>query len=89
MIQKANSSELKTSCPDIKWHFIGHLQKKKINKLLTISNLYLIETIDSIELAESVNKSWMRIKSQEKPVDEIDLLNIMIQVNTSDEERKF
>ena len=33
---------------DINWHFIGHLQSSKANKLIRdVSNLFLIETIDS------------------------------------------
>lgn len=27
-------SQILGSCPDIKWHFIGHLQKNNVNKLL-------------------------------------------------------
>lgn len=34
LIEKACSNELQTNCPEIKWHFIGNLQKNKINKLL-------------------------------------------------------
>lgn len=28
------SHELKTSCPEIKWHFIGRLQSNKVNKVV-------------------------------------------------------
>jgi hypothetical protein len=31
--------------PDIKWHFIGHLQSNKIKKIL-IPNLEFLETLD-------------------------------------------
>lgn len=26
--------QILSSCPDIKWHFIGHLQKNNVNKLI-------------------------------------------------------
>ena len=39
----------------IEWHFIGNLQKNKINKLLKL-NPFMIQSINSYELAEAVNK---------------------------------
>ena len=39
----------------IEWHFIGNLQKNKINKLLSL-NPFLIQSINSYELAEAINK---------------------------------
>ena len=42
---------------DIKWHFIGHLQSNKANGLVAIKNLYVIETVDSIKLAQKLNKA--------------------------------
>jgi len=38
----------------VRWHFIGILQKNKINKILNIFDL--IQTVDSYEVAESINK---------------------------------
>jgi len=38
-----------------KWHFIGHLQKNKVKKATEIFDL--IETVDSLELAEEIDKS--------------------------------
>lgn len=41
---------------DIMIHFIGHLQANKVTKLINeVPQLYMIETIDSIELAKKVN----------------------------------
>lgn len=43
LAQKASSDQIRQQCPDIKWHFIGHLQKNKINQVnLMISILRLI-----------------------------------------------
>jgi len=39
---------------DIKWHFIGHLQSNKIKMI--IDNVYLIQSVDSLHLAEEINK---------------------------------
>jgi len=39
----------------IEWHFIGNLQKNKINKLLKL-NPFMIQSINSYELAEAINK---------------------------------
>lgn len=66
---------------DIKWHFIGHLQRNKIRTLLSISGLWMIESVDSIKSACQLNKQWELEDRDEK-------LNIMLQINTSHEEGK-
>lgn len=78
LLYKAKDVDLAKLCPDIKWHFIGHLQKNKISQLMNCPRLHMVETISSYEVADSFQK---KMKS--------DLtLNAMIQVNTSGEERK-
>lgn len=67
LIEKANSQLIQEQCPDIKWHMIGHLQSNKVNKVLRIPGLYMIQTIDSAHLATVINDSWGRICA-EKPV---------------------
>jgi pyridoxal phosphate enzyme (YggS family) len=37
-----------------RWHFIGHLQKNKVKKAVRIFDM--IETVDSVELAEEIDK---------------------------------
>lgn len=64
----------------IKWHFIGHLQTNKVKALLSVDNLEVVETVDSIKLAEALNKAC---KAQGRPV-----LKVMIQVKTSNETSK-
>jgi len=81
LIEKANDIELQDHCEDIRWHFIGHLQKNKVSKLLEAPNLFAVETVDSDRLAKAVNDSLIR-KGKKEP------LNIMIQVNTSGEQNK-
>jgi len=50
----------------VKWHMIGHLQKNKINKALTIFDV--IQTIDSLEKARDINKRVERAGKRVIPV---------------------
>jgi len=59
----------------IEWHFIGNLQKNKINKLLSL-HPFMIQSINSYELAEAINK---RAK---KPI------RCLLEINSSGEETK-
>ncbi|XP_078421518.1 pyridoxal phosphate homeostasis protein isoform X1 [Cetorhinus maximus] len=81
LVEKASDSQILSTCPDIKWHFIGHLQKNNVNKLLGTPNLFMIETIDSIKLADKVNLSWQKKQAPQR-------LKVMVQVNTSEENSK-
>ena len=65
--------------PEAKFHMIGHLQSNKVAKLCRCPNLAMIQTIDSVSLADKVNKAW----PEDRPP-----LDVLIQVNTSDEEQK-
>ena len=38
----------------VEWHFIGHLQKNKVKKAVAIFDM--IETVDSVELAQEIDK---------------------------------
>lgn len=78
--EKANHPQILERCKEIKWHFIGHLQSNKINKVLSIPNLFLIETVHKEKLAEQLNKHWPKFTPEGKK------LNVMVQVNTSGEE---
>lgn len=62
----------------VRWHFIGHLQKNKAKKAVKIFDL--IETIDSLPLAEEVNK---RCAALDKVMD------VFIEVNSGREPQKF
>ena len=59
----------------IEWHFIGNLQKNKINKLLKL-NPSMIQSINSYDLAEAINK---RAK---KPI------RCLLEINSSKEPTK-
>lgn len=62
---------------NIRWHLIGHLQKKKVKKV--IGKFHLIHSVDSLELAESLSKA-----SGEAGI----TTHILLQVNVSGEETK-
>uniref|UniRef100_A0A7N8XFQ8 Pyridoxal phosphate homeostasis protein n=1 Tax=Mastacembelus armatus TaxID=205130 RepID=A0A7N8XFQ8_9TELE len=77
------SLQILESCPEIKWHFIGHLQKNNVNKLLAVPNLFFVETVDSVKLADRVNSSWQRLRGAS-----MQRLKVMVQINTSGEHSK-
>lgn len=81
LLEKASNPTILSSCPEIKWHFIGHLQKQNVNKLMAVPNLFMLETVDSVKLADKVNSSWQKKGSPER-------LKVMVQINTSGEESK-
>jgi pyridoxal phosphate enzyme (YggS family) len=65
---------------DIKWHFIGHLQKNKVKYLLKIKQLEMIESIDSIEIAKEVDKV---AKEENRKI------KVLLQVNIAGDPNKF
>lgn len=77
LVEKSRSL---SNLSDIKWHFIGNLQKKNCPKLTTCKNLSVVETVDSEKVARALNNGWK--KNGEGS------LNVFIQVNTSREEQK-
>ena len=62
----------------IEWHFIGHLQKNKVNNLVE-ANPALLQSLDSIDLALALNA---RLESKSQSMD------MLLQVNSSNESSK-
>ncbi|SFV74736.1 Hypothetical protein YggS, proline synthase co-transcribed bacterial homolog PROSC [hydrothermal vent metagenome] len=62
----------------IEWHFIGHLQKNKINNLLDIHPA-LFHSLDSLELALELQK---KLSARDMT------LNALLQINSAKEESK-
>ncbi|XP_001607241.2 pyridoxal phosphate homeostasis protein [Nasonia vitripennis] len=83
LADKANSSDILEKCKDIRWHFIGHLQKSNVNKLLKVANLHIVETVDSEKIATALDSAWPKFRKSDDAK-----LKIMVQVNTSREEAK-
>ncbi|ELU14925.1 hypothetical protein CAPTEDRAFT_138840 [Capitella teleta] len=81
LLEKSADQELIEKCPEIHWHFIGHLQRNKVNKVLAVPNLYMVETIDSEKLASACNAAWERLENPHR-------LKVMVQINTSEEKNK-
>ncbi len=63
---------------DINWHMIGHLQTNKVASIVK-RNIYLIESVDSIKLANTINKE--AIKNEK-------IVNILIEVNIVNDPNK-
>lgn len=81
LAEKSANPLILEKCPDIKWHFIGHLQNNKVNKVINVPALYMIETLDSEKIANTVDKAWGKLNKPEP-------LKVLVQVNTSQEEAK-
>ena len=61
----------------VKWHFIGYLQRNKVRKLVKFIDM--IETVDSIELAEEINKRCLTLNK---------VMPVLIEVNSGREPQK-
>lgn len=66
---------------DVRWHFIGHLQSNKVKELVSIPGLHCVHTVDSLKLAQELQKRVMQLRPASP-------LEVMVQVNTSLEESK-
>ncbi|KAH9963106.1 hypothetical protein BGW80DRAFT_1352647 [Lactifluus volemus] len=64
---------------DTRWHFIGTVQSNKAKMLAGIENLYTVQTLTSIKIADSLNKH--------RAVEHAPL-RVLVQINTSGEEAK-
>lgn len=71
--------QIKEKCPEIKWHFIGRIQRNKVNKLFTFP-IHLIQTVDSLKIIDHINIFLNGNEGFKIPV------NVLLQVNTSGEE---
>ena len=63
---------------DIEWHFIGHLQANKVKYIVPF--VHTIQSIDSLNLAETVNKEADKYNRK---------IRILLQIHIAREEHKF
>ncbi len=75
--------DLKSKSQDLEelplsWHFVGSLQKNKINNLIDL-NPTLVHSLDSLELAFELDK---KLKTKNKK------MNCLLQINSANEETK-
>jgi len=76
-IQEA-SLKISTLKVEANWHFIGHLQKNKLNKAISL-NFSLIQSIDSLELAQLLDEKL-------RPTGAIQ--NVLLEINIAKEPQK-
>jgi len=60
------------------WHFIGHLQTKKVKKVIDIFDM--IESVDSLRLAHEIGRCCARRNK---------IMPVLIEVNSGEEEQKY
>ena len=63
---------------DIRWHFIGHLQRNKVKYITPF--VHLIHGVDSFALLEEINKQGLK-KNR--------VVNCLLQIHIAEEETKF
>jgi pyridoxal phosphate enzyme (YggS family) len=61
----------------VQWHMIGHLQRNKVKKAVRIFDL--IETVDSMRLAQEIDKSCRNIGK---------IMPVLIEINSGEEAQK-
>jgi PLP dependent protein len=76
-IQEAREKIALLSSYPVSWHFIGHLQRNKAKYAVKLFDL--IHTVDSVTLAEEINRQAAKINK---------IQQILIQVNLGNEESK-
>lgn len=69
--------QLKDICPEIEWHFTGHLQTNKVKYIAPF--IHTIQTVDSLKLAKEISKEARKHQRT---------ISIFVQVNTSQEDTK-
>jgi pyridoxal phosphate enzyme (YggS family) len=72
--QEAEMHQAELQTLDIDWHFIGKLQKNKINRIL--KNFDFIESVDGVKSLEHIHK---RVN---------DVIKVFIEINIGDEKNK-
>jgi pyridoxal phosphate enzyme (YggS family) len=60
-----------------RWHFIGHLQKNKVKKAVTLFDM--IETVDSLELAQEIDRHCAQINK---------VMPVLVELNSGKEPQK-
>jgi pyridoxal phosphate enzyme (YggS family) len=61
----------------VQWHMIGHLQRNKVKKAVRIFDM--IETVDSMRLAQEIDKSCRKIGKN---------MPVLIEINSGEETQK-
>lgn len=73
----AKVTELAPDCPDIEWHFIGHLQTNKLKMVLPYAAM--IQSVDSRHLLDEINK-WAKANAY--------VIDVLLELHLGAEETK-
>lgn len=65
---------------DIRWHFVGHLQRNKVKSIVQLPQLALIQSVDSLRLAEKIHQEAQKAHRQ---------MPVLLQVNIAREPQKY
>lgn len=63
---------------DIRWHFIGHLQRNKVKYIAPF--VHLIHSVDSSKLLQEINKQAVKLDK---------VIDVLLQIHIAEEETKF
>ena len=77
-VQEAMEKREHVLQPDVRWHYIGHLQSNKVKYI--IEWVHMIHAVDSLTLAAEIQKRAVKIGR---------IADVLVEVNTSDEASKF
>lgn len=80
LVQKAAELE---DLPDLRWHFIGHLQSNKVR--LVIERVSMVQTVHSVGLVRELGK---RAAKDARGEGEKDPLAVLVEVNVGGEPQK-
>lgn len=70
--------QLGQAANQLEWHFVGHLQSNKVNKVVRFASM--VQSIDRMKIAEKINQRLVKVGKQ---------MDVLIQVNVSGEESKY
>ena len=77
-VQELRDKRAELNNPDIRWHFVGHLQSNKVKYIADF--ISLIHSTDHRSVAEEIDKRGARIGR---------LIDVLVEVNTTGERTKF
>ncbi|MFT4512092.1 MAG: pyridoxal phosphate enzyme (YggS family) [Planctomycetota bacterium] len=76
LVAKANELQAE---PTLQWHIIGSVQTNKVRDIVRVPNLALVHSVDRVKLANELHRELVANDRQ---------LNVLLQVNATDEEQK-
>lgn len=77
-VQELEQKRKTLNNPDIRWHFVGHLQSNKVRYI--VEHVHLVHSVDNGRVAEEIHR---RAERAHRAID------VLIEVHTTDEATKF